>query len=93
LAPQFVESLGYPARYASLRPEALSLGEGGADRKRFSGTVVATSFLGAANRITVEAVGSRVAAMIPASVDVPSHGSGVTLSFAAEDLHLMDEAA
>ncbi|MFD1328660.1 ABC transporter ATP-binding protein [Mycoplana ramosa] len=93
LAPKFVESLGYPARYASLRPEDLALGEDGTDRKRFSGTVVATSFLGASNRITVETAGTRVAAMIPASIDVPSQGSDVTLSFAAEDLHLMDEAA
>ncbi|MBD9372995.1 ABC transporter ATP-binding protein [Rhizobium sp. ARZ01] len=93
LAPDFVQSLGYPARYASLRPEALTLGNGTTDHKHFAGTVVATSFLGAANRITVDAAGSRVAAMIPASIDVPSHGSGVTLSFAAEDLHLMDDAA
>lgn len=93
LAPQFVQSLGYPARFASLRPEAIGLGEGAADHMRFSGTVVATSFLGASNRITVDTAGSRVAAMIPASIDVPSQGSGVTLSFAAEDLHLMDEAA
>ena len=48
---------------------------------------------GASNRITVETAGTRVAAMIPASIDVPSQGSDVTLSFAAEDLHLMDEAA
>ncbi|MCD2181679.1 ABC transporter ATP-binding protein [Rhizobium sp. GN54] len=98
LAPAFVESLGYPARYASLRPEALSLGDGTGsvtgDRKRVTGTVVATGFLGAANRVTVEAgCGTRIAAMVPASQALPEQGSGVTLSFAARDLHLMDEAA
>ncbi|MBB3975447.1 putative spermidine/putrescine transport system ATP-binding protein [Rhizobium azooxidifex] len=98
LSPAFVKSLGYPARYASLRPEALSLGGGTGDvtgeRKRVTGTVVATSFLGAANRVTVEAGGgTRIAAMVPASEALPEQGSGVTLSFAAHDLHLMDEAA
>ncbi len=94
LAPAFVQSLGYPARYASLRPEALSLGDGTGERKRVTGTVVATSFLGAANRVTIETgSATRIAVMVPASELIPEQGSGVTLSFAPEDLHLMDEAA
>jgi putative spermidine/putrescine transport system ATP-binding protein len=89
LPPDFVESLGFGRHYASLRPEAVTLGDG-PGRKPFSGRVTAASFLGAANRVTVEANGSRVAAMLPASIAVPAAGETVTLSFLPEDLHTMD---
>jgi len=89
LPPDFVASLGFGNSHASLRPEDITLGEG-PGRKPFSGRVVATSFLGAANRVTVEAAGARVAAMVPASLAVPAQGETVTLSFLAEDLHQMD---
>lgn len=89
LPPDFVASLGFGNNHASLRPEDITLGEG-PGRKPFSGRVVATSFLGAANRVTVEAAGARVAAMVPASLAVPMQGETVTLSFLPEDLHQMD---
>jgi putative spermidine/putrescine transport system ATP-binding protein len=89
LPPDFVASLGFGNNHASLRPEDITLGDG-PGRKPFSGRVVATSFLGAANRVTVEAAGARVAAMLPASLAVPAQGETVTLSFLAEDLHQMD---
>lgn len=92
LSPEFVASLGYAAKPASLRPEDVTLNGSGADRKSFAGNVVATSFLGSANRITVESNGTRVAAMVPASIQVPEKGASVTLSFAANDLHLMGDA-
>ena len=91
LPPDFVESLGYGKHYASLRPEDITLGDG-PGRKRFSGRVTAASFLGAANRVTVEAAGARVAAMLPASIAVPAQGESVTLSFLPQDLHTMDGA-
>ena len=89
LPPDFVASLGFGNSHASLRPEDITLGDG-PGRKPFSGRVVATSFLGAANRVTVEAAGARVAAMLPASLAVPAQGETVTLSFLPEDLHQMD---
>ncbi|MGB3812029.1 MAG: ABC transporter ATP-binding protein, partial [Shinella sp.] len=92
LPPDFVESLGFGKHYASLRPEDIRLGENGTGRKEFSGSVVATSFLGAANRVTVEANGARVAAMVPASSSVPAEGETITLSFLPQDLHTMDGA-
>mgnify|MGYP003581327074 CR=1 FL=1 len=55
-----------------------------------SGRVTATSFLGAANRVTVETAGARVAALVPASLALPQQGGTVTLSFLPEDLHQMD---
>ena len=91
LPPDFVESLGFGRHHASLRPEAITLGDG-PGRKQFSGRVTASSFLGAANRVTVEANGARIAAMVPASMPVPAEGATVTLSFLPEDLHTMDGA-
>jgi len=91
LPPDFVESLGFGRHHASLRPEAITLGDG-PGRKQFSGRVTASSFLGAASRVTVEASGARIAAMVPASTAVPAEGATVTLSFLPEDLHTMDGA-
>ena len=59
---------------------------------KFAGRVTAASFLGAANRVTVETNGARVAAMLPASITVPAEGETVTLSFLPQDLHTMDGA-
>ncbi len=92
LPPDFVESLGYGRHHASLRPEAITLGDG-PGRKPFTGRVTATSFLGAASRVTVEANGARIAAMLPASSAVPAEGETVTLSFLPQDLHTMDGAS
>ncbi|MGQ3209872.1 MAG: ABC transporter ATP-binding protein [Shinella sp.] len=89
LPPDFVASLGFGNSHASLRPEDITLGDG-PGRKQFSGRVTATNFLGAANRVTVETAGTRIAAMLPASLAVPQQGETVTLSFLPEDLHQMD---
>ncbi len=91
LPPDFVESLGFGRHHASLRPEAIALGDG-PGRKQFSGRVTSANFLGAASRVTVEANGARIAAMVPASLAVPAEGATVTLSFLPEDLHTMDGA-
>ena len=92
LPPDFVATLGFARSFASLRPEAIALGDTGSGRKSFSGRVTATSFLGAANRVTVETAGARIAAMIPASLALPAQGETITLSFLPEDLHAMDGA-
>ena len=68
----------------------VAIGDTGPGRKEMSGRVVSTSFLGAANRVTVEASGARIAAMLPASAPVPAEGDTVTLSFLPEDLHVME---
>ena len=93
LPPDVVASLGFGRTFASLRPEAIAIGDTGPGRKEISGRVVSTSFLGAANRVTVEASGARIAAMLPASAPVPAEGEAVTLSFLPEDLHAMEGEA
>ncbi|SDP88924.1 putative spermidine/putrescine transport system ATP-binding protein [Phyllobacterium sp. YR620] len=92
LPPEFVNQFGAVNRYASLRPEAITLGRAGDGKLVLDGTVVSRSFLGATNRILVSVNGTRIHVMSPAAATVPAEGGRVTLSFDRADLHLMDQA-
>ncbi len=87
IAPEFMASLGGEKRWASLRPEAIRLGDG-AEAK-----VENASFLGAATRLTVDIRGTRLHVMLPAGADVPDVGSSVRLGWQPGDVHYMDDAA
>ncbi|MEK1886400.1 MAG: ABC transporter ATP-binding protein [Phyllobacterium sp.] len=93
LPPEFVSQLGAASRYASLRPEAITLGRGGDGKLVLDGTVVSRSFLGAANRVLVNVNGTRINVMSPAATAIPAEGNAVTLSFDPSDLHLMDQVS
>ena len=62
------------------------------EQLKLAGTVQACSFLGAVNRITVDCDGQRIAVSAPASVPVPDQGAPVELTFARNDLHVMEQA-
>ncbi|QRM44114.1 ABC transporter ATP-binding protein [Rhizobium sp. BG4] len=87
IAPDFMASLGGEKRWASLRPEAIRLGDGTEAR------VENASFLGAATRLTVDIRGTRLHVMLPAGADVPDVGSSVRLGWQPGDVHYMDDAA
>ena len=87
IAPDFMASLGGEKRWASLRPEAIRLGDGAEAR------VENASFLGAATRLTVDIRGTRLHVMLPAGADVPDVGSSVRLGWQPGDVHYMDDAA
>jgi len=87
IAPEFMASLGGEKRWASLRPEAIRLGDGA------EAEVENASFLGAATRLTVDIRGTRLHVMLPAGADVPDVGSSVRLSWQPGDVHYMDDAA
>jgi putative spermidine/putrescine transport system ATP-binding protein len=87
IAPEFMASLGGEKRWASLRPEAIRLGDGAEAR------VENASFLGAATRLTVDIRGTRLHVMLPAGADVPDVGSSVRLGWQPGDVHYMDDAA
>ncbi len=89
LPPGFVESIVGEKRWASLRPEAIHVttGEGAS---QLSGTVVARSYLGSTTRLAVDFDGTRIHAVVPSSDDVPGEGARVTLGFAKDALHLME---
>ena len=90
LPPSVTERLGGPARWASLRPEALRLVA--ADAAVLSGPVVALRYLGAGTRVQIAAQGAEVSALLPAGQPVPEPGSTVGLAFEPGALHLMDDA-
>ena len=88
LPPTVTQSLGGPARWSSLRPEALHPAPFGP----ITGTVTALRYLGAGNRVTLTTQGQDIAAFLPAGTALPSIGAPLTLSFDPAALHVMDEA-
>ncbi len=93
LPPEFVAGLGASSQFASLRPEAIMLGGSSDGRLTLKGTVLSRSFLGSANRVTVNVNGTKLHVMSPATTAIPPEGDAVTLSFHREDLHLMEAAS
>ncbi|RMD95276.1 MAG: TOBE domain-containing protein, partial [Alphaproteobacteria bacterium] len=70
-----------------VRPEALRLGGEG-----LAATVLSTAFHGAATRVVLEAEGGlRLVALLPKGAEIPAEGARVHVSWAREDLHLMEE--
>ena len=88
LPPTLTQTLGGPARWSSLRPEALRVAENGP----LTGPVTALRYLGATTRVTIMAQGQEVAAMLPAGAALPQQGHPLTLTFDPAALHVMDEA-
>ena len=88
IAPAEMKTLGGEAKWASLRPEAIRLVDGGVPA-----VVRSRSFLGAATRLTVSAGNISLSVMVPAGHPVPEVGSGTGLSWQPSDLHYMDDAA
>lgn len=91
LAPEFVETIAGERRWASLRPEAIHLIRATAGHAALTGTVVSRSYLGATTRLGIELNGTLLHAVVPSGGDVPDDGERVTLGFAREALHLMED--
>jgi len=89
IAPDTMSSLGGERRWASLRPEAIRLTEGSG----VAATVKATSFLGAATRLSVETNGARLHVTVPAGQPAPDTGAAIRLAWLPADVHYMDDAA
>ena len=85
LHPDLVAKLTGTSAPASLRPEAITLGEG-----TLSGTVVSHAFLGSTTRVEVDVPGTRLNVLVPKGRSVPATGETVTLSWAPDALHVMD---
>ncbi|WP_284163179.1 ABC transporter ATP-binding protein [Frigidibacter sp. SD6-1] len=89
LPPDQTQRFGGPARWASLRPEAIRLdpGQGGTVRGRVTGL----RYLGAATRVVLDCGGHELAAQIPAGAAVPAVGEEVGLGWQVQSLHLMEK--
>jgi len=72
------------AGYATVRPEAVRIGAG-----TLPATVTAVSFLGAATRVTLDADGTRLTALLSKADARPEVGAAVMLGWDAADLHVM----
>jgi putative spermidine/putrescine transport system ATP-binding protein len=88
LPPALTQSLGGPAKWSSLRPEALHPAPFGP----ITGTVTALRYLGAGHRVTVTTQGQDIAAHLPSGTATPQVGSPLTLTFDPAALHVMDDA-
>jgi putative spermidine/putrescine transport system ATP-binding protein len=84
LAPELSARLGGPRAWASLRPEAIRLGDG-----PHRGRVTATRYQGAATRVTLDLGGATIAALAPAGTPAPPEGAELAFAFAPGALHLM----
>ena len=89
IAPDIMSALGGERRWASLRPEAISV----AGDTGVPATVQTTNFLGAATRLAVETKGTQLHVTVPAGVPIPETGASVKLSWQPADVHYMDDAA
>ena len=73
----------------ALRPEAVRVVDAGG----VPATVRAVSFLGAASRVTCDAGGTRITALLPKGAARPEEGAAVRLDWDEGDLHLMQGAS
>jgi len=88
LSPEATKALGGPARWSSLRPEALKID---AANSTINAVVTAVRYLGAGSRVAFKLADSEIAAYIPAGNRIPEVGDAARLSFNVADLHLLDD--
>ena len=88
LSPATSARASGPERWASLRPEAISLTDPAT--ARLSGTVRSARYLGATVRLTVALQDSELTASLPASGAIPNEGVTVGLTWDDGALHEMD---
>ncbi len=89
LPPRLTQSLGGPAKWASLRPEAVCLTDGPGKAR---GIIEQVRYLGATNHITVRVGDQTLTAAQSATKKLHAVGDQVGLSWADMALHPMDEA-
>jgi putative spermidine/putrescine transport system ATP-binding protein len=90
LPPEVTRRLGGPARWSSLRPEALRLQP--AEGAVLAGRVGALRYLGAGTRVVVDTGGTEIGVLVPSGAPVPAPGDAVGLGFDPVALHVMDDA-
>ncbi len=84
---EFVSALTGKACPASLRPEFIQIGYGDG----YSATVADINFMGAARRVTVDLEECRLRVLLGVDQEAPRIGDQVKVSWAPENLHLMEQ--
>lgn len=90
LPPDLSARLGGPAKWSSLRPEAISLTT--AKNAKASGTVKTVRYLGSVNQITLQLAEYEISVSIPVGSALPEIGQTVGLTWKDAALHAMDDA-
>lgn len=85
LPAELVKRLTNQNAPASLRPEAIQIGDG-----PLSGQVTSQAFLGSATRVEVVSEGITLKILMPKGAEVPEAGQTVSLTWPADALHIMD---
>jgi putative spermidine/putrescine transport system ATP-binding protein len=91
IAPDLTARICGQRRWASLRPEQVSLA-GKSANDGLEATLVAAHYLGSTTRFVTEANGQRIAGVLDAGVVTPEIGSLVRLAFDRGNLHLLEDA-
>ena len=91
LGPEFVQSIAGERRWASLRPEAIHVIRAEGGHSALTGTVASRAYLGATTRLGIDLNGTLLQAVVPSTADVPTEGERVTVGFAKDALHLMED--
>jgi putative spermidine/putrescine transport system ATP-binding protein len=92
LPPDVVQRYAGQRRWGSLRPEHIRIlvGTGG---DGVPARVVSLSYLGAGTRVSLDAEGLRLHAVIDSGGALPAPGDAVVLAFNRDHVHVMDEPA
>ena len=90
LAPDLVYAMFGEKRWASLRPESIHVVRAGEGASRLMGTVLTRSYQGPTTRLGIDLNGTTIHAVVPSASDVPNAGDRVTLGFAKDAIHMME---
>jgi putative spermidine/putrescine transport system ATP-binding protein len=87
LPPAFVAKAVGKNAWASLRPEAIRL----VQADGHPAIVQSRSFLGGQTRLSLQADGQKLVALVPSNGGVPQEGDTIRIAWKPQDLHLMEE--
>ncbi len=88
LPPDLTRTLGGPAKWSSLRPEALRVVPAGG--AMLAGPVTTLRYLGSGTRAVIAGTGTEIGVLIPAGQAVPEVGQTIGLGFDPSALHVME---
>jgi len=89
LSPQLNAKCQGLRGWSSLRPESVRLGEPG--EGRIDGVLISTRYLGASHSITVALGDEQITALVGADKRLPAIGAMVSVDWAADAQHAMEE--
>ena len=85
LPPAFVQARWGRDAWASLRPEAVTVGR----KEGIQARLISRAYLGASTRLALDVEGLRLSAVVPTGQALPADGDTVTVSWAPDAIHFM----